>query len=55
MVLPDPIEDFGGLFEGQNDEHMLWFCIGAAAHGERRSHLGEADSGTSIINCRDSE
>ena len=32
MVLPDPVEDGGGFFEGQNDEQML--RLGTAAHGE---------------------
>ena len=35
MVLSNPVEDVGGLFEGQKDEQMLWFSIEAAAHGER--------------------
>ena len=33
MVLPDPVEDWGGFLEGHDDEQMLGF--GTAAHGER--------------------
>ena len=42
MVLPDPVEDFGRFFKGQDDEQMLGLGVRTAAHGEGRSQQGEA-------------
>ena len=45
MILPDPVEDGGRFWEGHDDEQMLRLGVGAAAHGEGGSQLGEAENG----------